>query len=428
MKLNGEGGNQGGAGISRRALLKSTTRITGVAYFLKPCWAASAAQVSKPYDYPKKYLWDVKRVWNIGEELRTMRERMPQAGTPNFDLDRLIDSPMGEGFVGMFENFIKYINEMDPELLKYYANLGRGLKKELFQGDTYMERWSCYTPLSMYRSENRDRKYPFMFLLHGSNCSIEWEEANGFLPLAARDEVIVVAPQNHSEPNVIRILNEVKSKYPVDQSRIYSMGYSQGGAQTTQVTLKHPEMFAANTPCGNFPFNRASTTGSSNQQPITEEDVQNFRQYDLPTIIVAGQEEFLYVYPLNTDANPPPSAARRIAMTAASKIELMNRRLRAMRCPEHKVEEYLSLKESPDIVKRKIGVPFDRTSVERILGVDHYIGDFQNDRGEYYLRMISIEGMPHWLHPTMAELTWNFMKRFSRDPVTRKLVVSDNRW
>jgi hypothetical protein len=424
MKLNEESGNQGTADISRRTLLKSTTGIAGIAFILRPVMQAMGAQVSKAYDYSKKYLWDVKRVWNIGEELRTMRERMPQAGTPNFDLDRLINSPMGEALVLMFENFIKYTNEMDPELLKYYATLGKGLKKELFQADTYMERWSCYTPLSMYTSENKGRKYAFMFLLHGSNCSIEWEEANGFLPLAGRDEVIVVAPQNHSEPNLIRILNEVKNRHPVDESRIYSMGYSQGGGQTTQVTLKHPEIFAANAPCGNFPFNRASTTGFSNQNPITEEDVQNFRNYDLPTVIVAGQEEFLYIYPLNADATPPPSAARRMAMTAEAKIELMNRRLRAMRCPEHKPEEYLSLKASQDIVKRKIGVPFDRTSVEKIFGVDHYIGDFKNDRGETYLRMISIEGMPHWLHPTTAELTWKFMKRFSRDPMTKKLLVS----
>ncbi|MGO9112650.1 MAG: hypothetical protein ACLP9L_25745, partial [Thermoguttaceae bacterium] len=333
MKPNEASGSNSAATISRRTMLKIPAGIAGIPYILTRSKAASAAQstTAKPYDYPKKYLWDVKRVWNIGEQLRTMRERMPQAGSPNFDLDRLINSLMGESLVVMFENFIKYTNEMDPELLKHYANLGKGLKKELFQADAYMERWSCYTPLSMYKPEGKDRKYPFMFLLHGGNCSIEWEEANGFLPLAARDEVIVVAPQNHSVSNVMRILSEVKSKYPVDESRIYSMGYSQGGNQTNLVTLAHPEIFAACAP-GPSPFPGGGAAGS---QGFSDEVIQNFRKYTLPMISVGGQTEFTYIFPLTGDRPAQAGGPAATANTSGKgKIDLLQRRLRAMRCRE----------------------------------------------------------------------------------------------
>jgi poly(3-hydroxybutyrate) depolymerase len=423
MKPNKASDSNSTGTISRRTMLKSTAGIAGIASVLTGGKAASAAQISKPYDYPKKHLWDVKRVWNINEQPKTMRERMPQAGNPNFYLDRLIDSHMGESLVVMFENFINYTNEMDPELLKYYANLGKGLKKELFQADAFMERWSCYTPLSMYRPESKGRKYPFMFVLHGGNCSIEWEEANGFLPLAARDEVIAVAPQNHSVPNLMRILSEVKSKYPVDESRIYSIGYSQGGNQTNLVTLAHPEIFAACAP-GPGPF-PGGGGGAGNPDPLSDEVIENFKKYTLPMISVGGQTEMTYIYPFTADR---PAQAGGPAVSANSsgkgKIDRLQRRLRAMRCREPKAEEFYAMAKSDDIVKRKMEVPFDRTSVEKILGVDHYIGDFKNDQGDYYMRMISIENMPHWLHPTTAELAWKFMKRFSRDPVTKKLIVS----
>jgi hypothetical protein len=425
MKRDEAGDSEGPGTISRRTMLKSASAVAGITCIFGAGKGAGAVQVSRPnatgapYDYPKKYLWDVKRVWNINEQPRTLRERMPQAGSPDFVMDRLINSPMGESLVLMMENFIKYTNEMDPELVTFYAKLGKGLKKELFQADTYAERWSCYTPYSLYKPEGKGRKYPFMFLLHGGNCSIEWEEANGFLPLAARDEVIVVAPQNHSVSNLIRILSEVKDKYPVDESRVYSMGYSQGGTQTNRVTLAYPHIFAACAPGPRpFPLGAGDT---ANTDLSSDEVMQNFRRYTLPMISVGGQAEFNYFYPINAD---PPSQGTGSSVPAKTKIDFMQRRLKAMRCREPKAEEFYAMANSDDIVKRKTGVPFDRTSVEKILSVAHYIGDFKNDQGDYYLRMISIENMPHWLHPTTAELAWKFMKRFSRDPLTKRLAIS----
>ncbi len=104
MRSDAVGGSNGGRTIGRRTILKSAAGIASIAYGLT--WSKPVnAYDARDYDYPKKYLWDVKRVWNIGEQLRTMRERMPQAGSAKFDLDRLINSAMGESLVVMFENF-----------------------------------------------------------------------------------------------------------------------------------------------------------------------------------------------------------------------------------------------------------------------------------------------------------------------------------
>ena len=112
------------------------------------------------------------------------------------------------------------------------------------------------------------------------------------------------------------------------------------------------------------------------------------------------------------------------AVSAKLKIELLRRRLRMMRCRVPEPEEFYAMAKSDDIAKRNMGVPFDRTSVETILGLKHWIGDFKNDNGDYYFRMICIENMPHFLHPTTPGLIWDFIKRFSRDPKTKKLVAS----
>jgi hypothetical protein len=424
MKPNGASGNNDAAAISRRTLLKSAAGFAGLAGILALGRAEGATQAGQsaatvtPYDYPKKYLWDIKVVWDFGGQPRTLRERLPDAGKPLFDLNRLINSRQGEALVINFENYItRGATPMDPEALKYYANLEKGLKKELFQ--TGNERWSCYTPLSMYKPEGKGRKYPFMFIVHGGQGPIEFEESNGFLRLAARDEVIVVAPQNQEENNMLRILGEVKSKYPVDERRVYAMGYSNGGSHTNLLTLMHPELFAAAAPSPRpFPLlgNEEQNLGY-----FSSEAIENFRKHTLPMVCIGGQEEYNYYYPINRD---PVEVKTNTAIPAKLKIELVRRRLKTMRCRVPEPEEFYAMAKSEDIVKRNMGVPFDRTSTETILGLKHWIGDFKNEDGDYYFRMISIENMPHFLHPTTPELIWNFVKHFSRDPKTKKLNVA----
>ena len=383
------------------------------------------------YNYSAKHLWDIERAWNIGSQKVTMRERVAMVGTSRFDCESFINSPYGEKQAELMENYILHEDPMDPVLIEKYRNIG--LKKEMCKIDNLYTRWSLFTPISMHESVCIDRLYPLLFVLHGATMPIEWDECSGFLPLAAKDEVIVISPQNHNEDNLMRILGEVITKYPVDRSRIYSTGYSQGSMKTSHVTLLHPEVFAAAAPCGMHLCPPDSV--------ISDVQLSEATKYELPIISISGCEEFLYIFPVNEDS-PLTSGRSSNAPTldpedptlgkmstgvdtgsATEKIAMLNRRLKASSCREVTLMECEQARESGDEVTRRLGFPSDKTEVVNVLGVDHYVAGFMNNRGNEYLKIIGINNMPHWPPASMAELAWDFMKRFARDPVTKEIYA-----
>lgn len=451
MKSDALNLNRGERYLTRRNMLESTAGFAGMMAGLLGAspnsfaQAGKAAAPGKPYDYPKKYLWDVERVWNIGSKPVSLRNRTARMGAGRIDLDKLIDSPFGEQTILAMENFITYTDEMDPKLVAYYASIG--LKKELNESGDYYTRWSLYTPLSMYKAGNGNRKYPFIFINHGASMPMEWEECSGYLPLCAKNEFIAVAAQNHNEDNLLRILEIVKSKHPVDESRIYSYGYSQGGSQTSTVTLKHPDIFAGSFPGGNAVFYQPSQ--------ISDADVENLRKFDMPVILVNGQNEGVFpLYQPPQPATPARAGAagasggpargstvdprdptlRAMAAPAAGQnsapvdpvernLTLLNRRLYSARCRQVTRAELLATRESSNEVIRAHGIPYDRTEVREIYGVKHFIGEFKNDKGKNLLRIISVDNHPHWPPCTMPALQWEFIAKYGRDPKTKQLKV-----
>jgi len=433
--------SQGDATVSRRAMLEGAAGFTGMVAGLLAFATNGSAQASPSYDYAKKYLWDVKRVWNKGTDPVSLRDRTARMGAGRIDMDRLVNSPFGEQMVVAMENFITYTDEMDPQLVAYYEAIG--LKKELNEPGNYYTRWSCYTPLAMYKSSNKSRKYPFLFINHGAGMPMEWEECSGFLPLCAKNEFIAVAAQNHNEDNLLRILDIVKSKHPVDERRIYSAGYSQGGSQASSVTLKHPDIFAGSFPGGNGVFYQ--------QTQISDADVENLRRYDMPVILVNGQNEGVFpLYQVPATSQPtavsaaaarparprfdpedptlkgmgaPPSAQGAPVDPVDRNVALLNRRLYSARCRQVAKDEVLATKDSPNEVIRAHGIPYDRTEVREIYGVKHFIGDFKNDKGQYILRLISVDNHPHWPPCTMPALQWEFIAKYGRDPKTKRLIT-----
>ena len=439
--IEGNGVN-GSGGISRRAVLENTTGIAGVIAGALAFSTRSTAQTKGgTYDYPKKYLWDVKRVWNKDTDPISLRDRTARMGAGRVDIDKLVNSPFGEQMVLAMENYITYTDEMDPKLVAYYQSIG--LKKELNEPGNYYTRWSCYTPLAMYKPENKGEKYPFLFINHGAGMPMQWEECTGFLPLCAKHEFIAVAAQNHNQENLLRILSIVKEKYPVDERRIYSQGYSQGGSQTSTVTLKHPDIFAGSFPGGNGVF--------YSQTQITDAEVENLRKYDMPVILVNGQQEGvfpLYAAPGQPQARPAadrkgtperprfdpedptlrgmgaPQPAQGAPVDPVERnLGLLNRRLYSARCRQVSKEELLTTKDSSNEVIRAHGIPYDRTEVRQIYGVKHFIGEMKNDKGQYLLRFISVDNHPHWPPCTMPALQWEFIAKYGRDPETKQLIV-----
>ena len=374
-------------------------------------------------DYAELYLWDIPVVWSKPEsgdrELISLRDRTPRIAAEGCDIEALIHSEMGRQMVLQFEDYIRYGDEMDPAYVqKWHA---QGLDKQVMERNDFYHRWALFTPVSA--REKSSRRYPLLFVLHGSSMPINWEECSGFLPIAAREELIVCIPQDHSLQNLLRLYDILMRDYPVDPGRVYCTGYSQGSAQTNALLFARPELLAAAAPCGCLagPF-------SMGMEP--EERVQHAAQVRVPILTVCGQQEGLYLVPYYKDApqcgmygarrtNPRgrETARNRLpvqAPNAAYKVESLNLRLRSCNCPEVTLEEVLACAESEDIVCRRIGMPFSKTE-------DHYIGTVTDRYGDDTLQIVSVDNFPHWPAPSMAELVWEFLRHYSRDPETGAL-------
>lgn len=199
-------------------------------------------------DYEELYLWDIPVVWSKPEsgdrELISLRDRTPRIAAEGCDIEALIHSEMGRQMVLQFEDYIRYGDEMDPAYVqKWHA---QGLDKQVMGRDDFYHRWALFTPVSA--REKSSRRYPLLFVLHGSSMPINWEECTGFLPIAAREELIVCIPQDHSLQNLLRLYDILTRDYPVDTGRVYCTGYSQGSAQTNALLFARPELLAAAAP------------------------------------------------------------------------------------------------------------------------------------------------------------------------------------
>ncbi|WEZ86094.1 prolyl oligopeptidase family serine peptidase (plasmid) [Rhizobium sp. 32-5/1] len=114
-----------------------------------------------------------------------------------------------------------------------------------------------YTP-DNYASS--DKAYPLVVWLHGGDqggTDVEKVRSSGIPKLIEDGKTfpfLVLSPQNPSEEllypieKVEAVLDEVMSKYRVDRTRVYVVGFSRGGFGTWAMAEQFPDKFAAFVP------------------------------------------------------------------------------------------------------------------------------------------------------------------------------------
>ncbi len=111
--------------------------------------------------------------------------------------------------------------------------------------------------------EKATKPWPLVLFLHGAGESgreISKVKANGPPKLVSQGKTfpfILVAPQSPGmgwNPEALNaLLDDVISKYKVDEDRVYLTGLSMGGGGTWMLAAAHPDRFAAIAPiCGAF--------------------------------------------------------------------------------------------------------------------------------------------------------------------------------
>lgn len=330
----------------------------------------------------------------------------PQAIAQSED-GRLIEERMS--VMGMGEDSL--------EGREYWAHYEKGLRKEVY-GEG-LEKWSSFVPLAAQREP--DRKFPLIFCLHGAHNPIQLTESYGVMQVAAREECIVIAPENENWENIEKLLAYAKSHFPVDESRVYSIGYSFGGFMSSRNVLAHPELFAGVGMGGMLFAGKAPAHDLDGQwyeeYELTEEMLEKAEKLGVPALLFMGENEMLRLLPLWKN---PEGEVRDgvIPLQSEDKQQAFNNFRRAGQCGP---TAFLKEGEDSEEVAGRIGAKFERTEIREYHGRQYFIGDSVKPDGECLFRTVACEKMVHWPTVMFAELVWEHIGKFARDPKTGKL-------
>lgn len=376
--------------------------------------------MSRPFN--KEYLWYIDRQMDSdgNREEISFYDHLPFMGCVDYDHKRFVDSQLGDALISLLEPFLIF-NDEDSEAVKaYWAQ--HGMKKEVFEKESKAPDWNKYcvfTPKEAY--EDTERKFPLVIYVHGSRLGgtkIFCEESSGIAAMATKHRFICVLPDNNTTDGVMKVYEKVIQQYPVDMSRIYLCGFSNGATCSIDTGLKYPEYFAG----------IMSITGNTSGKLFNKEDEIRAKEFGLPLIAIGGSSEMVNKFPLCYFSVKRPDEIEihkhNRHMSAEGKIEGLNAFLAANGLPTTDLEEVIRQVEASDnAILKKIGVNAPFTHVETWMETKHYMAEYRNEQGIPMVKIVVIEGLPHHPSPTAYDLAWEFWKRFKRDPESKKLIV-----
>ena len=277
--------------------------------------------------------------------------------------------------------------------------------------------WNSFVPVSAFKEENKDRKYPVVFVLHGGFNPMSIIDGWGWVQEAAKREWIVIVPSLEIDSVLEEILHKAVELYPVDLTRVYACGFSYGGFMSNMLGNKRPDIFAAVTPCG------AAIDDAKCEEAIGPEPQEPFdgvaRAVGLGTYMPV-----MNIYG-NLDGFRFPFYDYKgfMGMGGPEKIvEGLNHWLRVNHAKEISLDDVMALKDREDVTveEKKMGVPIEPgygETVER-QGLTHYIASFPSEDGVVRTRLMCTMNMPHWPTPEMSYQAFEFMGHFRRDLTT----------
>lgn len=353
----------------------------------------------------------------------------------NLDEERFFaPGGMGEAIAVNIGYSRSYTDEMDPELVNFWAHYDKGLKKEKHHGNSVWPEsrmYITYTPMAAFTPEGKNRRFPMIVLLTGEAESPFYREGFGFCHMAAKNEVIVLAPASVSEMGVLAAIREAVDDMPVDPTRIYLCGFSNGSFRTQEFSIVHPDLIAASCSFGTEPYASirwepnhymrhhlpdGQVTIATSQRTIkfSPQVYQAARAHMVPFIHIMGCCEAVRMIPFYNAVEPENYV---FYHSVEYKVEQINRKLWINHCPLTDIKAVRASKNSENKVERIIGMPFDDTHIEVYHnGVEYYFGDIRSEDGVVRSRFVGVENMPHTCGGAYADIAWDFLRNFTRGP------------
>jgi len=331
---------------------------------------------------------------------------------PQFDLNRHVHSACGKAMAdGMLLEY-RFKSLADTEFISFWEQKGLCFESHQFKG----ERWISLVPLNI--DDFYTEKLPVMVIFQEVNSINDFRPVSAlssyyeYCDLAASGELMLLfftLETPDANELLVDILNDASKLYPIDLSRVYVTGHSHNGHLCMEFVRRHHRLIAAAAPLGNA-YGLPAPAYSHEMWKVTDEMVDLMSTFDLPVIDICGVTESDF------------SHSELGSQEFSNAVDSWQRRLRAINAPMKSFEEIAATKKSFDPVTRVIGVPNDRTEIQFRHGCECYIADILNNVGKLRLRLVAIENMPHVPAPQMPALTWDFVRRFSRNLETGEVI------
>lgn len=343
--------------------------------------------------------------WGNGDSLERGLVMTYGMNEGRFDREWMVHSEVGKRMAQDMLYEYRYSSVEDPGFQKEMEEKG------LFYQICYNRFGDRYIWAIPRQAMEEKKKLPVVLLLqevYGGNEHLAvtaHSYAAEWLEIAAQGEcalMIFVLEDIVSNDRAIDMLREDAQKYPLDLSRMYVTGHSHDGYFAYAMANRNPDFVTAMgvLGMGACPF------GMNEIPDYTQK--HNIINYDIPTVNITGLCESWF---------PEDEADKRGRWVDMWKHVFMNHNI-----PNKTEKDILDAFESEDYTERTTCLAGDRFQTLWADGIEHYIVGFRNREGREHLRIIRQQNMPHTITPMMCTLTWDFMRRFRRDPETKKII------
>lgn len=267
------------------------------------------------------------------------------------------------------------------------------------QGGEYLETWFEYVPNEVLRGEVPDGTVPLILANHGSGDDPRlFVDETGWLSLIGEERLILVAPEHQyvtqeARPYMLSALvNYMLETYPeIDRTRVYVTGYSMGGRATVVTATGNPSLFAA-------------AVCMSGPTAFPDEFRENFKEVDLP-----------FMYLISRYDSPSRAVDANGNLHEQGQI-LLN--------------EFLAFNNMSPLTFDFNEYPISGFSGDRwsqtLLNNEYINYNWMqlNDRGAPMVALSYIEELIHCLYPEYAQMSWKFMKQFTRNQSTGEIIYN----
>ena len=280
------------------------------------------------------------------------------------------------------------VTEEAYELLPVYdyASMGLNVSIKTTQiGEKTIE-WYEYIPEDLDMSV--EDSVPLVLAFHGGGNHAQYLMNASEWPLAAKENGFMVAAVNQhveiSADDIIKFLDYLEETCPaIDESKVYSTGFSMGSVKSLELGMQYPERFA-----GIAPMDAVI-------EPMCE-----LKDMIIPTFYLAGEDDGLLVFPHQVafggeggEGNGDYTIQRIFAMNHV---------------------EYTGYDETLDPVW---GMEFDGTEqISTANGLHVVTENFKkSEDGNIYTALCTMSNQAHATLAGSTYAAWDFLKQFSRN-------------